>query len=102
MRRDIEEDLERLNALKLDLDRVPAYADRKLQALGELLAKESESFRIDGKKCLVFTQYMHTAEYIYRNTQRADGKAGPKDQHPYRKDGLQRSKIVDGLCSQGQ
>jgi len=77
MKRDIKEDLEKLNALKLDLDRIPAYADRKLQALGELLAKD-RVFENDGKKCLVFTQYMDTAEYIHRNLKEQMEKQGRK------------------------
>jgi superfamily II DNA/RNA helicase len=77
MKKDIKEDLERLNALKLDLDRIPVYADRKLQALGELLAKD-RVFENDGKKCLVFTQYMDTAEYLYRNLKEQMEKQGLK------------------------
>lgn len=77
MKKDIKEDLEKLNALKLDLERIPAYADRKLQALGELLAKD-RVFENDGKKCLVFTQYMDTAEYIYRNLKEQMEKQGRK------------------------
>jgi superfamily II DNA/RNA helicase len=77
MKKDIKEDLERLNALKLDLDRIPAYADRKLQALGELLVKD-RVFENDGKKCLVFTQYMDTAEYLYRNLKEQMEKQGRK------------------------
>ena len=77
MKKDIKEDLEKLNELKLDLDRIPAYADRKLQALGELLVKDSV-FENDGKKCLVFTQYMDTAEYLYRNLKEQMEKQGQK------------------------
>lgn len=75
MKKDIKVDLQMLNALKLDLDRIPAYADRKLQALGELLAKD-RVFENDGKKCLIFTQYMDTAEYIYRNLKEQMEKQG--------------------------
>jgi superfamily II DNA/RNA helicase len=77
MKKDIKEDLEKLNELKLDLDRIPAYADRKLQALGELLVKD-RVFENDGKKCLVFTQYMDTAEYLYRNLKEQMEKQGLK------------------------
>lgn len=66
MKKDINDDLERLRALKKDLDRIPVYADRKLSALGELLARDNV-FQVDGKKCLVFTQYMDTAEYLFKN-----------------------------------
>lgn len=77
MKKDIKEDLERLIALKRDLDRIPPYADKKLMALGELLIKD-RVFENDGKKCLVFTQYMDTAEYLYRNLKEQLQKQGKK------------------------
>ena len=77
MKRDLKEDLERLLVLKRDLDRIPAYADKKLLALGELLA-EDRVFESDGKKCLLFTQYMDTAEYIYKNLKGHLQKQGKK------------------------
>jgi len=77
MKKDIHEDLERLKALKQDLDRIPVYADRKLSALGELLARDNV-FQVDGKKCLVFTLYMDTAEYLFKNLKDQLEKQGKK------------------------
>ena len=45
--------------------------------LGGLLAKD-RVFENDGKKCLVFTQYKDTAEYLYRNLKDQMEKQGLK------------------------
>jgi hypothetical protein len=77
MSRDLKEDLERLLALKHDLDRIPVYADKKLMALGDLFARD-RVFETDGKKCLLFTQYMDTAEYLYKSLKEQLQKQGKK------------------------
>ncbi|VVB72961.1 putative ATP-dependent RNA helicase [uncultured archaeon] len=77
MKKDLKADLEKLRALKLDLDLIPVYADKKLMALGELLAKD-RVFESDGKKCLLFTQFMDTAEYLYKNLKEQLQKQGKK------------------------
>lgn len=98
MKRDIKEDLESLTALKLDLDRIPVYADRKLIALGELLAKDNV-FEVDGKKCLVFTQYMDTAEYLFKNLKDQLQKQGRKIGILTGKTGAQeREKIIKAFA----
>ena len=98
MRADIKEDLERLRALKQDLDRIPVYADRKIMALGELLARD-KVFEADGRKCLVFTQYMDTAEYLFKNLKDQMQKQGKRISLLTGKTGPQeRDKIIKAFA----
>ncbi|OYV08787.1 MAG: helicase domain-containing protein, partial [Methanosaeta sp. ASP1-1] len=98
MRADIKEDLERLRALKQDLDRIPVYADRKIMALGELLARD-KVFEADGRKCLVFTQYMDTAEYLFKNLKDQMQKQGKRISLLTGKTGSQeRDKIIKAFA----
>jgi len=66
MKKDIQEDLKLLEPLKLSLNRIKPYADRKLIALKEQLVKD-RVFEIGGKKVVIFTQYVDTARYIYND-----------------------------------
>ena len=73
MKRDIKEDCKLLEPLKKSLERMKPYADRKLMALKEQIAKD-EIFEKDGKKLVIFTQFVDTARYIH-----ADLKAALND-----------------------
>lgn len=73
MKRDIQEDCKVLEPLKQSLNRIKPYADRKLIALKEQLVKD-QVFEKDGKKVVIFTQFVDTARYI-----RDDLKTALKD-----------------------
>jgi len=73
MKKDIQEDLKLLEPLKISLNRIRPYADRKLIGLKEQLVKD-QVFETGGKKVVIFTQYVDTARYIH-----ADLKATLKD-----------------------
>ena len=64
MKKDIQEDLKLLEPLKISLNRIKPYADRKLIALKEQLVKD-QVFETGGKKVVIFTQYVDTARYIH-------------------------------------
>jgi len=66
MKKDIQEDLKLLEPLKLSLNRIKPYADRKLTALKEQFEKD-QVFETGGKKVVIFTQYVDTARYIYND-----------------------------------
>jgi len=64
MIKDLREDLDLLRPLKGNLDRILPFTDKKLAALVDHLVK-NRVFERDSKKCLVFTQFVDTAEYLY-------------------------------------
>lgn len=66
MKTDINEDVKLLKILKQNLDKIRPYADRKLIALKEQIAKD-QIFETGGKKAIIFTQYVDTAKYIYQD-----------------------------------
>lgn len=68
MKRDVKEDCKLLEPLKLNLNRMKPYADSKLIALKAQLAKD-QVFEKDGKKAIIFTQFVDTARYISENLQ---------------------------------
>jgi len=61
---DLREDLGKLRYLSQSLEAIKPWADRKLIALKEQLAKD-RVFDVDGKKAVVFTQFIDTAKYVY-------------------------------------
>lgn len=63
IKKDLEEDIKLLEPLKKGLDRIQPFADRKLTALKELFVKD-EVFEKGGKKAVIFTQFVDTAEYL--------------------------------------
>lgn len=60
----IQEDLNKLRPLKKNLDNIKPYADRKLRALEEQFLVD-KTFEKDGKKAIVFTQFVDTARYLF-------------------------------------
>ena len=64
MKKDLQEDLKRLESLKQSLERIRPYADRKLIAIKEKLV-EHKVFETGGKKAVIFTQFVDTAKYLY-------------------------------------
>ena len=69
MKRDVKEDCKLLEPLKINLNRMKPYADSKLIALKAQLAKD-QVFEKDGKKIVIFTQFVDTARYISENLKR--------------------------------
>jgi superfamily II DNA/RNA helicase len=63
MKKDIQEDKKLIEPLKQSLNRIKPYADRKLIALKEQLVKD-QVFEKDGKKVVIFTQFVDTAKYV--------------------------------------
>jgi superfamily II DNA/RNA helicase len=63
MKKDIQEDKKLIDPLKQSLNRIKPYADRKLIALKEQLVKD-QVFEKDGKKVVIFTQFVDTAKYV--------------------------------------
>jgi superfamily II DNA/RNA helicase len=72
MKRDIKEDCKLLEPLKQNLERIKPYADRKLIALKEQIVKD-QIFEKDGKKLIIFTQFVDTARYIHADLKAALG-----------------------------
>jgi superfamily II DNA/RNA helicase len=66
MKKDVEEDLKRLEILRQSLERIRPYADRKLTALKEKFT-EDRVFETDSKKVVIFTQFVDTAKYLYED-----------------------------------
>jgi len=58
----VNDDIERLESLLSELDKLSAEQDEKLHALKNLLANE-----LRGKKVVVFSYFKHTARYIYKH-----------------------------------
>ena len=73
MKRDIQRDLKLLQPLKQSLNSMKPYADRKLSALKEQFVTD-QVFEKDGKKVVIFTQFVDTARYVCN-----DLKANLKD-----------------------
>ncbi len=65
IKRDLKEDLDLLEPLQKNLEKMKPYADRKLRALEEQFIRD-DAFEKGGKKVVVFTQYVDTAEYLER------------------------------------
>ncbi|GIU71458.1 MAG: helicase [Candidatus Nitrosocaldaceae archaeon] len=63
MLNELRYDLELLNRLKKDLDKIK-YADKKLIVLKEQFFKD-EPFERESKKVVIFTQFVSTANYLY-------------------------------------
>jgi len=72
MKRDIKQDCQLLEPLKRSLERIKPYADRKLISLKEQLVKD-KVFETDGKKAVIFTQFVDTARYVYADLKAALG-----------------------------
>jgi superfamily II DNA/RNA helicase len=70
MKRDIQEDCKLLEPLKQSLERIRPFADRKLIALKEQIVKD-QVFEKDGKKLVIFTQFVDTARYVYTDLKAA-------------------------------
>ena len=70
MKQDISEDLGLLEPLKLSLNRIKPYADRKLISLKEQLVRD-RVFETGGNKVIIFTQFVDTARYIHADLQSA-------------------------------
>ena len=64
MRRDLREDLNLLRPLQKGLDNIHSYSDRKLSRLKELF-DEDRIFEAGGRKVVVFTQFVDTAQYVH-------------------------------------
>ena len=64
LKKDLDSDLKLLEPLKKNLYRIQPYADRKLTVFKELFAKD-QVFETGGKKAVIFTQYVDTANYLY-------------------------------------
>jgi superfamily II DNA or RNA helicase len=65
LKKDLEEDIKLLEPLKRSLDRIMPYADRKLTHLKELFARD-QVFETGGRKIIIFTQFVDTAQYLYQ------------------------------------
>jgi len=72
MKKDIKEDCKLLAPLKQNLERITPYADRKLITLKEQIVKD-QIFEKDGKKLIIFTQFVDTARYIHADLKAALG-----------------------------
>lgn len=70
MKADIKADLNLLEPLKKNLDRINAYTDQKLAVLIALL-RSPEVIDSGSRKCIVFTQYMDTAKYVHQELEKA-------------------------------
>jgi ERCC4-related helicase len=62
---DVAADLALLRSLKQNLAKIQPYADRKMTALKEQIVKDN-CFENGGKKAIIFTQFVDTAKYLYR------------------------------------
>ena len=68
MKRGLKEDLKQLQPLKDSLEKIQPWADSKLEALYQLFTRE-QVFDT-GKKVVIFTQYVDTANYVYDDLKR--------------------------------
>ncbi len=65
MLNELKYDLKLLNVLKKELDKIKPYADKKLTVLKEQFVKD-EPFEKESKKVVIFTQFVSTANYLYK------------------------------------
>ena len=63
MKKELKQDLDLLRPLHKGLSDIHPYSDRKLTRLKELF-DEDHIFQVDGKKVVIFTQFVDTAKYI--------------------------------------
>lgn len=67
-KRDIESDVEILNILIAELERITPEHDEKLNKLKDVIVKKIENpFNDDNKKVLIFSAFADTATYLYNN-----------------------------------
>ena len=66
MQRELKEDMKRLQPLKESLVTIQPWADQKLNALKNLFAKD-KVFSTGGKKVVIFTQFVDTANYVFND-----------------------------------
>jgi superfamily II DNA/RNA helicase/HKD family nuclease len=64
MLKEIDEDLKLLQPLKQSLERIKPYADKKITALEEQIAKD-QILETNSKKLVIFTQFVDTARYVF-------------------------------------
>jgi SNF2 family DNA or RNA helicase len=69
MREDAENDLKLLRPLLNNLNKVNYLTDKKLIALADHL-EVHKVFETDGRKCIIFTQYVDTAKYLHQQLSR--------------------------------
>lgn len=66
MKKELEEDIKSLKPLKQSLENIQPWADSKLEELKNVFARD-KVFERDGKKVVIFTQYVDTAKYIHKD-----------------------------------
>lgn len=66
MKKELQEDIERLEPLKTNLHSMPPWGDSKLNALKNLFIRD-KIFETGGKKAVIFTQFVDTANYVYED-----------------------------------
>lgn len=64
MQRELKEDIKKLQPLKDSLTTIQPWADQKLNALKNVFVKD-KVFTTGGKKAVIFTQFVDTANYLY-------------------------------------
>jgi superfamily II DNA or RNA helicase len=66
MEKELKEDIKLLKPLKENLDKMQSWGDAKLNELKILFAKD-KIFETGGKKVIIFTQFVDTANYLFED-----------------------------------
>lgn len=102
---DLKEDLKLLAPLKSSLNKVQPFADRKLTALKELLITD-KVFETGGKKAVIFTQFVDTAKYIFKELEKdfndkkvliLTGQTDPKTRDKYLKEFAPKANLAEHI-----